>query len=162
MENERVYVSVIGSGECNDGIYQLARKVGNFIAERNGILVNGGLGGVMEGASKGAKESGGTTVGIIPSDNKDHANKYIDIVIPTGLGEARNTLVVRSGDVVIAVGGEYGTLSEIGFALKIGKPIIGINTWELRKKGNIESKIVVVYDADEAVNQAFKEAKRIS
>src|SRR5919199_2439349 len=94
-------------------------------------VVCGGLGGVMEAACRGAKSAGGMTVGILPSGSRADANDYVDIALATGLGEARNALVVRAVDVLIAVGGEYGTLSEIALALKAGKPVVGVGTWEL-------------------------------
>jgi uncharacterized protein (TIGR00725 family) len=95
------------------------------------VLICGGLGGVMEAACRGAKQTGGTTVGILPGDDRSAANPYVDIVIPTGLGEARNAVVVRSADALIAIGGAYGTLSEIAFALKAGKLVVGLGTWEV-------------------------------
>ena len=147
-------ISVIGAGSCTKEIYKTAEKVGTLIAKRNAILVSGGLDGVMEAASKGAREAGGITVGILPGFTKDDANKYVTIPITTGLSHARNIIVVRSADAVIAVSGEYGTLSEIAIALKLGKPVIGIQTW-----GNIEG-IVSVNSPEEAVNTAFELAEK--
>jgi uncharacterized protein (TIGR00725 family) len=95
------------------------------------VLVCGGLGGVMEAACKGAKGSGGTTVGILPGTDRTAANPYVDTAIATGLGEARNAIVARSADALIAIGGAYGTLSEIAFALKAGKRVVGLGTWEV-------------------------------
>lgn len=123
-------IGIVGAGSCDEKISRIAEEIGRRIAESGAALVCGGLGGVMEAASKGAKESGGLTIGILPGFNKDDANPYIDISIATGLSHARNVLVVRSSDVVIAISGGYGTLSEIALALKMGKPVIGINTWE--------------------------------
>jgi uncharacterized protein (TIGR00725 family) len=123
-------ISVIGAGSCSEEIYSLAQELGRRIAQTGAVLVTGGLGGVMEAASKGAKEGGGTTVGILPGVSKDDANRYVDIPVTTGLSHARNVIVVRSADVVIAVSGGYGTLSEIAIALKLGKPVIGIRTWD--------------------------------
>jgi uncharacterized protein (TIGR00725 family) len=122
-------IGVIGAGNCNDEIYDLARKVGAGIAGMDAILVCGGLGGVMEGACRGACEARGQTVGILPGPDKVHANRYVTIPIVTDLGHARNVLVVRSSDVVIAISGGYGTLSEISIALKLAKPVIGLHTW---------------------------------
>lgn len=124
------YVGVIGSGICPDAVYELARAVGYEIGKRGWVLVCGGLGGVMEGAAKGCFEAGGRTLGILPGPERDAANPYIQIAIPTGLGEARNVLVVRASDVLIAVAGGYGTLSEIGLALKMGKSVVGLETWQ--------------------------------
>jgi uncharacterized protein (TIGR00725 family) len=103
--------------------------VGRLVAARGAVLVCGGLGGVMEAACRGAKEGGGTTVGILPGAERSAANEFVDVAIPTGLGEARNALVVRAADALIAVGGGYGTLSEIALALKAGKPVAGLGSW---------------------------------
>jgi uncharacterized protein (TIGR00725 family) len=126
----RKIIGIIGAGSCDEKISRIAEEMGRRVAESGAALVCGGLGGVMEAASKGAKESGGLTIGILPGFNKDEANPYIDIPIVTGLSHARNVIVVRSADVVIAISGGYGTLSEIALALKMGKPVIGIGTWE--------------------------------
>ena len=126
-------VSVIGDGTVPEDhtLYQVAVKTGQLVAEKGYVLITGGLFGVMEGASKGAKERGGLTVGILPH-YETLSNPYIDIKIPTGLGHARNVLVVSSASrVVIAVGGNYGTLSEIAYALKLGKTVVGFKTWEI-------------------------------
>ncbi len=124
-------IAVIGAGSCDEKTYCIAEKMGELIAEAGLALVCGGLGGVMEAAAKGAKKAGGLTIGILPGFDKEDANPYIDIPIVTGLSHARNMIVVRSADIVIAVAGEYGTLSEIALALKIGKPVIGIDTWDI-------------------------------
>ena len=123
-------ISVIGAGYCDNEIYSIAEEVGRLIAQKGATLVTGGLEGVMEAASKGAKEAGGITVGILPGFSKEEANKYIDIPITTGLSHARNVIIARSADALIAVSGEYGTLSEIAIALKLGKPVVGIRTWD--------------------------------
>ena len=108
-----------------------AAEVGRLLAERGAVLVCGGRGGAMEAACRGAKEAGGLTVGILPGSDRSEANPFVDVVLPTGLGEARNALVVGAADVVIAVGGGYGTLSEVALALKAGKRVIGLGTWEI-------------------------------
>jgi uncharacterized protein (TIGR00725 family) len=105
--------------------------VGRELGSRGVVLVCGGLGGVMEAACRGAKEAGGTTVGILPGGDRSAANAFVDVAVPTGLGEARNALVVRAGDALIAIGGGYGTLSEVAFALKAGKRVVGIGTWDI-------------------------------
>ena len=143
-------ISVIGAGTCSEDIYNTAEEVGRRIAQKGAVLVTGGLGGVMEAASKGAKEAGGTTVGILPGFSKDEANRFIEIPITTGLSHARNIIVVRSADAVIAVSGEYGTLSEIAVALKLGKPVVGINTWE-----SVEG-VFRVNTPEEAIQKAFE------
>jgi uncharacterized protein (TIGR00725 family) len=122
-------IGVIGAGSCGEEIYELARKVGHGIARTGAVLVCGGLGGVMEAACRGAHEAGGQTVGILPGGDKAQANPYVTIPIVTDLGHARNILVVRSADILVAISGGYGTLSEISIGLKLGKPIIGLHTW---------------------------------
>lgn len=124
-------IGVIGAGEAEDEILALAEEVGRSVAEAGCILVCGGLGGVMEAACKGAKAGGGTTVGILPGSDRHGTNPYVDIPVVTGFGEGRNVFIVRSADVLIAVAGEYGTLSEIAFALKSGKTVVGLATWDI-------------------------------
>lgn len=105
--------------------------MGRELGSRGAVLVCGGLGGVMEAACRGAKEAGGTTIGILPGSDRSAANAHVDFAIPTGLGEARNALVVRAADALVAVGGGYGTLSEIAFALKAGKRVVGLGSWDI-------------------------------
>ena len=145
----RKRIGVIGNGACPDEIEKLAAEVGREIAQRGGIVICGGLGGVMEGAARGAKEKGGTTVGILPGENPLHANPFIDIPIVTGLGIARNIIVVRSSQVLIAVHGKYGTLSEIAFALQLRVPVVGLNTWE------VSGDIIPASNPVDAVEKAF-------
>lgn len=132
------YVSVIGAGRCDATECAVAEQVGRFVAEAGATLVCGGLGGVMEAAAKGAKAAGGTTIGILPGHDRGAANAYLDHVITTGMGEARNLAVVSSGDVVIAVAGGYGTLSEIGLAAKIGRPVVILHGWHLESEERLE------------------------
>jgi uncharacterized protein (TIGR00725 family) len=122
-------IAVIGHAQATPGEYEAAYATGRMIAGNDAVLVCGGLGGVMEAACRGAKEAGGTTVGILPG--MEGGNPYLGITIRTGLGHARNVLVVLSADAVIAVGGSHGTLSEIAIALKTGRPVYGINTWDI-------------------------------
>ena len=122
-------ISVIGGYKCSKKSYAAAQKLGRLIAQQGWILICGGGSGVMEAAAKGAKSAAGTTVGILPSYDTGTANDYLDIKIPTGLGYARNILVVRAGAAVVAVDGAYGTLSEIAFALNEKIPVYGIDTW---------------------------------
>jgi len=124
-------IAVIGAGKCSKKLRDMAADVGRYIAENGGVVVCGGLGGIMEGAARGAKEAGGTTIGIIPSDNKEDANEFIDFVIATGIGQARNILVVNSADAIVALPGKYGTLTEMAFALNAGKPIVSVSAWNL-------------------------------
>jgi uncharacterized protein (TIGR00725 family) len=125
-------IAVIGGRKTEKALLAEAEEVGRLIAKTGAILVSGGLGGVMEAASKGAQAEGGLTVGILPHDNAHHANQHIDIPIATGLGIGRNVIIARTADAIIAVGGEYGTLSEIAFALQMKKPVVGIRTWDIK------------------------------
>ena len=155
MRKSRIFIGVIGAGDCSDEICELAEEVGEGIAAADAVLVCGGMGGVMEAAARGARKQGGMTVGILPGVDKDHANPYIDFPIVTGLGEGRNLLVVRNSDVLIAFPGKFGTLSEIAFALKLGKPVIGLSTW------NVSGEITKARDAQEAVSMALDQAKAL-
>lgn len=137
-------IAVIGGRKVEKALLDEAEKVGGLIARNDLILVCGGLTGVMEAASKGAKSEGGLTIGILPQDHKRGANEYIDMPIATGLGIGRNVIIARTADALIAIGGEYGTLSEIAFALQLNKPVIGIRTWEIRgviKADNAEDAV---------------------
>ena len=124
------YVGVIGAGSCSEATYQFAREVGREIGNQGWILVCGGLGGVMEGAARGCAEAGGKSVGILPGPDREAANPYLSVALPTGLGEARNALVVRASDFLVAISGGYGTLSEIALALRAGKRVVGLETWK--------------------------------
>jgi len=126
-----IHVAVVGPGEAEKRHAAAAEEVGRLIAEGGALLVCGGLGGVMEAACRGARAAGGTTVGLLPGVDRSEANRHVAVAVPTGLGEARNALVVRAADAVIAIGGGYGTLSEIALALRAGKPVIGLDTWEI-------------------------------
>ncbi|MGH7884709.1 MAG: TIGR00725 family protein [Thermodesulfobacteriota bacterium] len=141
-------IGVIGTGNYELKQYRDAEITGKLIAERDCILVCGGLKGVMEAACKGAKSANGLTIGIVPSSEKSSANRYVDICIPSGMGEARNILIVNSSDAIIAIGGSFGTLSEISFALKSNIPVIGLNTWD------VSEKIIKCENPKEAVNIA--------
>src|SRR5579875_4146915 len=124
----RPVIAVIGAGTCDYLTAQAALEIGYLVAERHAVLVTGGLTGVMEAASRGAREAGGLVVGILPGLDPKAANEFVDVAIPTGMGQLRNGLVVSSAQAVIAVGGEWGTLSEIGFARKLGIPVVGWQT----------------------------------
>ena len=155
-----IVVAVVGAGRGATAEHlALAEEVGGRLAAAGAILVCGGLGGVMEAAARGAATAGGLTVGILPGVDAADGNAHLALAIPTGLGEARNTLVVRSAAAVIAVGGEYGTLSEIAFALKTGTPVIGLGTWELRRDGRVDDGIRVVQEPAEAVRAALEAAR---
>jgi len=148
-------VGVVGGGEAGAEALDAAQEVGRHLAKRGAVVLCGGLGGVMEAACRGAKMEGGTTVGILPSDDRHHANEYVDVAIATGMGEARNALVVRAADVVLAVDGEFGTLSEIALALRTGTPVVGIATWELSMQGRPVDVILRVETAEDAVEAAL-------
>jgi uncharacterized protein (TIGR00725 family) len=156
----KLYVAVVGAGDAGGAELELAEAVGRAVAEAGAVVVCGGLGGVMEAACRGAKERGGVTVGILPTTRRRDANAYVDVAIPTGLGEARNAVVVRSADAVIAVGGEFGTLSEIALALKAGLPVVGLGSWELAKNGVPVPGVVPASGPVEAVVEAIRRAGR--
>jgi uncharacterized protein (TIGR00725 family) len=142
-------LAVVGGSIVSAEVYQTAREVGRHIAEAGAMLVTGGLGGVMEAASQGAKEAGGTVIGILPGFSRQEANPYVDVPIVTGLGDGRNILIVQTAQAVIALPGEYGTLSEIALALKIGRPVISLRSWE------ISPDIIKVQTAKEAVERGL-------
>lgn len=156
----KVLIAVIGAGRCSAEVAALAEAVGRELAQRGAVLLCGGLGGVMEAACKGAKQAGGLTVGILPGGSRQDANPYVDVPIVTGMGEARNVLVVQSARAVIAVHGEYGTLSEIAHALKLRIPVVGLNTWHLQRDGHERQDIVRVASPREAVERAWALAER--
>ena len=135
-------ISVIGAGQATSELAALAEEVGRELAKRGAAIVCGGLGGVMEAACRGAKSAGGTTIGVLPWNDPEDANRWVDFPICTGLGYGRNVIVVKSGRAVIAVGGAYGTLSEIGHALGEGIPVIGLGTWTIAREGEEDQGIV--------------------
>ena len=155
-ESKTPYIGVIGGSEYVEEDCAAAEKVGRELARAGALLLCGGRSGVMEAACRGAKECGGTTIGFLPGEERGTENGHVDIALPTGLGEMRNMLIVHASDVVIAVGGEFGTLSELAFALRVGKPVVGIGTWELSKKGKASDAIHIVDDPSEAVRLALK------
>jgi len=155
-----IKISVIGGSQVDSEIYNLAYEVGKEIARNGAVLICGGLSGVMEASCKGAKEEGGLTVGIIPTEDENDANKYVDIKIPTGIGYARNVPIILSAHAVIAINGSSGTLSEIGYALTFNKPIIGPKTWQARPYYSENTPFIFrVNTAKEAVKIAIKEAR---
>jgi len=155
MLNKKNIIAVIGGGQCSKKEAQLAEEVGREIARQGAILVCGGLGGIMEAACRGASSEGGVTIGILPGDSYQAANPYIQIPIVTGMGYARNVIVVKSARAVIAVGGNYGTLSEISHALQSGIPVIGLTTWSLSRNGQQDNSIIPAQNPVEAVNKAL-------
>jgi uncharacterized protein (TIGR00725 family) len=129
------YVAVCGAGEAPAGLARVAEELGRRLAGGGAIVVCGGLGGVMEAACRGAREAGGTTIGLLPGDHRGAGNRWLSVALPTGMGELRNGLIVRACDALVAVGGGPGTLSEIALALKTGRPVVGLDTWELARSG---------------------------
>jgi len=153
-------IGVIGGGKCSPETAALAEKVGRELAQNNATLICGGLGGVMEAACKGAHQAGGQTIGVLPGNSPSEANPYVQIPIVTGMGEMRNVIIIKSAQAVIAIDGEFGTLSEIGHALKNSVPVIGINTWGLSKDGEVSESIVPAETAREAVEKALAAGKQ--
>ncbi|MBN1105424.1 MAG: TIGR00725 family protein [Deltaproteobacteria bacterium] len=146
--DQKRYLAVIGAGNASPQLYQMALSVGRFAARKGWVVVTGGLGGVMEAAARGAKEAGGTTLGILPGGDRKEANPYLDISVVTHIRHARNSIIAHTADALIAVDGEYGTLSEIALGLKLGKPVIGLATlWEIPGLVRAESP-------EEAIEQA--------
>jgi uncharacterized protein (TIGR00725 family) len=153
-------ISVIGDSSCSPQEAKLAQSVGELLAQQGAIVVCGGLGGVMEAVCRGAKSKGGLTIGILPGQDASTANPWVDIPVVTGLGEARNVVVAKSAQAVIAIGGSYGTLSEIAYAIKSSIPVIGLNTWSLSRNGREDDSIIKVQSATEAVDKAISLTKR--
>jgi len=155
MINKRIFIAVIGGSDPSTEEARTAEEVGRELAKRNAILVCGGLGGVMEAACRGAQAEGGLTIGILPGESRQAANPYVQIPIVTGMGYARNLAVVKSAQAVIAIGGSYGTLSEISHALQSGIPVIGLNTWALSRNGQQDNSIITAQNPVEAVEKAL-------
>jgi len=160
MVSHEMIIGVIGDSSCSPEEAKLAETVGELLAQQGANIVCGGLGGVMEAACRGAKSKGGLTIGILPGKNSSMANSWVDIPLVTGIGEARNIAVVKSAQAVIAIGGGYGTLSEIAYALKSSISVIGLNTWSLSRNGQEDDSIIRVQSATEAVGKAISLAKR--
>jgi uncharacterized protein (TIGR00725 family) len=155
LKGKRI-ISVIGTSTASPGLYELARETGRLLAERGCIVVCGGRGGVMEGVCRGVMEAGGISVGLLPATLSE-ANPYVSIPLVTGLGEARNVAVVSAGQAVISIGGAYGTLSELGFAMRQGKRVVGLNTWRIEdENGERPAALVRVSTPLEAVTAALE------
>ncbi len=152
-------IAVIGNSSCSAEEAELAETVGGLLAQRGDTVICGGLGGVMEAVCRGAKSKGGLTIGVLPGEDPSLANPWVSIPVVTGIGEARNVAVVKSAQAVIAIGGGYGTLSEIAHALKSGIPVIGLHTWSLSRNGREDNSIIKAYSASEAVEKAVSLAK---
>jgi uncharacterized protein (TIGR00725 family) len=155
-------IGIIGGSNASPEQEQMAREIGAEVAKARALLLCGGRGGVMEAACRGAKEAGGMTLGILPGTQRDEANEWVDIPVVTGLGEARNAVITRTADALIAVGGRYGTLSEIAFGLHFGTPVVGVHTWEVRPPESLPVPIHRATTAQEAVRQALRLAEERS
>jgi uncharacterized protein (TIGR00725 family) len=155
-----LHVAVIGPGDAPEGSDEwiAAETVGGLLAEAGAVVVTGGLQGVMAAASRGASDAGGTTVGLLPGVDRAAANRWVTVAVPTGLGEGRNLLIVRAADAVVAIGGGYGTLSEIALALRAGITVVGLATWELHRDGAPDGGIVPAAGAGEAAILALAAA----
>lgn len=148
-------MAVIGPARASADEVAAAEEVGRLLAESGAVVVCGGLSGVMDAVARGAAAGGGTAIGILPGDTRDGSSPSLSVSIPTGLGEARNALVVRAADAVIAVGGEFGTLSEIALALKMGRPVVGLGTWVLEREGFTRDPLIRAADPADAVRRAL-------
>ncbi len=148
-------MAVVGPGEASAAEADTAEDVGRLLAAAGAVLVSGGLGGAMEASCRGAVQAGGITVGILPGVRREEGNPWLSVAVPTGMGEGRNALVVRAADALVAVGGGWGTLSEVALALKLGKPVVGIGSWQLEKDGRPVEGIEAAASAAEAVERAL-------
>jgi hypothetical protein len=150
-------IAVCGAGTADAQLDELAEEVGRRIAEAGAMLICGGLGGVMEAACRGAVQAGGMTVGVLPGDSRRAANAFVQVPVATNMGHARNVIIVQTADVVIAIGGSYGTLSEIALARKCGRSVIGLHTWNLDAGSNEQVHVHPAYSPAEAVALALRE-----
>jgi uncharacterized protein (TIGR00725 family) len=151
-------IAVIGGSVCTPEAAAAAEAVGRHLALRGATVVCGGLGGVMEAVCKGAREAGGHTIGLLPAADAAEANPYVEFPLPTGLGHARNAIVARSAQAVIAIDGSYGTLSEMAFALVFETPVIGLSTWELALHGQSDTSVIRATSPQDAVEKALAAA----
>ncbi|GAI94926.1 unnamed protein product [marine sediment metagenome] len=156
MTDKKKFIAVIGGNQCSPEEARNAEEVGRELARRGAILICGGMGGVMEAACKGAQSAGGITIGVLPRDDRREANPYVQIPIITGMGYARNAIIIKSSQAIIAIDGIYGTLSEIGHALQSGIPVIGLNTWALARNGKPDNSIIPARDPVDAVDKALE------
>jgi hypothetical protein len=160
MTVKEIIIAVIGTRKPSPEEGQLAQEVGRELAKNGIALICGGLGGVMAEACRGACAEGGLTIGVIPGDDRKSANPHVRIPIVTGIGYARNVIIIRSAQAVIAVGGGYGTLIEIGYALDAGIPVIGLKTWKISRNNQVDKSIIRADNAKQAVSKALKLIKR--
>ncbi len=146
-----MYVAVIGGQQASEEEESLAYLIGRGIAESGSYLICGGLGGIMQAACRGAKDGGGLTIGILPGPFRSDANPYVDVAVATDMGQARNAVIIRTADSVIAIGGEYGTLTEIALALKMGKRVVALNSWRIERNGRFDDRIIYADGVEEAL-----------
>jgi uncharacterized protein (TIGR00725 family) len=151
-----IHIAVCGPALASEQELEAAEEVGRLLAEGGAIVVCGGGSGVMDAVAKGSREAGGISVGILFDPDRVNASEHLTVSVPTGMGETRNALVARTGQALIAIGGEFGTLSEIALALKIGRPVVGLGTWEVTKPGYSDDPIVRVDSPAEAVQRALE------
>jgi uncharacterized protein (TIGR00725 family) len=147
------YVAVIGASNATEWELAMAEQLGGQLAAEGAVVVCGGLGGVMNAVARGAEAAGGLSIGLLPGDDRVDASRHLTVALATGFGEARNAIVARSADAVIAVGGEFGTLSEIALALKMGTPVIGLGTWELGRDDLDRDPILRAETVEDAMAQ---------
>ena len=152
-------IAVVGPSDADDALREIAYAVGKLLAQREAVVMTGGLGGVMAAASHGARDAGGLVVGLLPSSDPADANEFVDVAIPTGLGELRNGLLVRSVDGVIAVGGSWGTLSEIALAMRTDTPVVCLLGWKISDQENAPVSLVTATSATEAIDVLFRAMK---
>lgn len=159
ISDQPLIIAVIGGNKTTADVDDLAEQVGAELARKGAIVVCGGLTGVMEAVCRGAKSAGGATIGILPGNNPRDANPWVDIPICTGMGYARNVIVVHTGRAVIAIDGAYGTMSEIGHALGSGIPVVGLDTWTFSRSGIVDDKIIIAKNPVDAVELALESAR---
>lgn len=150
-----MYIAVIGGQQATEQEERFAYDIGKGIAEAGSYVICGGLGGIMQAACRGAREAGGTTIGVLPGPFRSDANPFVDIVIATDMGQARNAIIIRTADSVIAVGGEYGTLTEIGMALKMGKRVVALESWRIERAGRFDERIIYAESPEDAIRQSL-------
>jgi uncharacterized protein (TIGR00725 family) len=151
-------VAVCGPSEATDQEAGWAEEVGRGLAAAGAVVVCGGLGGVMDAVARGVRSGGGTVIGILPGETRAGASEHLSVAVPTGMGEARNAIIARAADVVVAIGGAWGTLSEIALARKMGTPVIGLGTWELDRRTD---GVIMVQTAEQAVRMALSAAGEV-
>ncbi|HEX6206975.1 MAG TPA: TIGR00725 family protein [Actinomycetota bacterium] len=155
----QIQIAVCGPGVATEEEGRWAEEAGRLLAEEGAVVVCGGMTGVMDAAARGARQAGGLALGILPGRGLEGASEHLSAAVVTGMGEARNALVVRSADAVLAIAGEYGTLSEIALALKMGVPVVGLRTWELAKGGEPVEAFVRAAGVPDAVREAMRLAR---